>query len=59
MTDSRRKKFILFFFFLSFCFIFPGLFIYFFQTYFHFLTELNYTGRLIASSLSAFISKKN
>ena len=25
--------------------------------YFHILTDLNYTGRLIASSLSAFISK--
>ena len=49
---------ILFLFFWSFCF--PSfLFInFFFQTYFHFLTDLNYTGWLIASSLSAFISKK-
>ena len=27
------------------------------KTYFHFLTNLKYTGRLIAVSLSAFISK--
>ena len=28
-----------------------------FLAYFHILTDLNYTGRLIASSLAAFISK--
>ena len=33
------------------------LFLFFFVKHFHFLTDLKYTGRLIASSLSAFISK--
>ena len=36
--------------FVLFCFVFG-------KTYFHFLTILKYTGRLIAGSLSAFISK--
>ena len=45
--DSRRRK-LFFLFSWSFCF---------FKTCFHFLTGLKYTGRLIASSLSAFISK--
>ena len=36
--------------FVLFCFVFS-------ETYFHFLTDLKYTGRLIAGSLSAFISK--
>ena len=40
-------------FFWSFCF----LLFFFPKTYFHFLTDLKYTGRLIAGSLSAFISK--
>ena len=35
---------------LLFCFVFS-------ETYFHFLTDLKYNGRLIAGSLSAFISK--
>ena len=50
--DSRRRK--LFFLFLVFLF-----FVVFFfpKTYFHFLTDLKYTGRLIAGSLSAYISK--
>ena len=34
-----------------------ALFLCFFKRYFHILTDLNYAGRLIASSLSAFISK--
>ena len=37
---------------LFFCFV-----LFFRKTYFHFLTDLKYTGRLIAGSLSAFISK--
>ena len=45
--DSRRRK-LFFLFSWSFCF---------FKTCFHFLTGLKCTGRLIASSLSAFISK--
>ena len=59
--DSRCWKFsFLFFFFWGgggggyFCFV---LFCFFRKTYFHFLTNLKYTGRLIAGSLSAFISK--
>ena len=36
--------------YVLFCFVL-------FLAYFHILTDLNYTGRLIASSLSAFISK--
>ena len=43
--DSRRWKI-----------IFP-FFLLFRKTYFLFLTDLKYTGRLIAGSLSAFISK--
>ena len=52
--DFRRQKHsFLFFIFWSFC-----LFCVFFRkTYFHFLTNLKYTGRLIAGSLSAFLSK--
>ena len=47
--------FLWFLLFFCFCFLF---FVFFFgKTYFHFLTNLNYTGRIIAGSLSAFISK--
>ena len=42
--------FVFLFLFFVFCFFFG-------KTYFHFLTNLNYTGRIIAGSLSAFISK--
>ena len=45
-----RFVFGLFLFFILFCFVF-------FKRYFHILTDLNYAGRLIASSLAAFISK--
>ena len=41
------------FFFWSFCFVLC----FFRKIYFHFLTNLKYTGRLIAGSLSIFISK--
>ena len=50
--DCRRWK-LSFLFFWSFCFVLC----FFRKTYFHFLTNLKYTGRLIAGSLSAFISK--
>ena len=51
--DSRRQKHsFLSFIFWSFC-----LFCVFFVKHFHFLTNLKYTGRLIAVSLSAFLSK--
>ena len=43
-------------FFLLF-FFGPFVFVFFFVKHFHFLTDLKYTGRLIANSLSAFISK--
>ena len=51
--DSRRGNFFILTFW-SFCFCFV---LFCFLAYFHILTDLNYTGRLIASSLSAFISK--
>ena len=51
--DSRRWNFFILTFW-SFCFCFV---LFCFLAYFHILTDLNYTGRLIASSLSAFISK--
>ena len=47
-NDGSFSFFLLFFF---------GLFVFFFLTHFYVLTDLKYTGRLIASSLSAFISK--
>ena len=58
--DSRCWKFSFLFFlgggvggpFVLFCFVF-----FFRKTYFHFLTNLKYTGTLIAGSLSASISK--
>ena len=51
--DSRRRNvFILTFWSFYFCFV-----LFCFLAYFHILTDLNYTGRLIASSLAAFISK--
>ena len=43
--------------FLLLLFFLVLLFLFFFVKHFHFLTDLKYTGRLIASSLSAFISK--
>ena len=53
--DSRRRNFfILTFWSFWFCFV---LFCFVFLANFHILRDLNYTGRLIASSLSAFISK--
>ena len=36
---------------------FVFVFLFFRQTNFHFLTDLKHTGRLIAGSISAFISK--
>ena len=51
--DFRRRNFFILTFW-SFCFCFV---LFCFLAYFHILTDLNYTGRLIASSLSAFISK--
>ena len=48
-NDVSFSSFLLFFLVL--------LFLFFFVKHFHFLTDLKYTGRLIASSLSAFISK--
>ena len=51
--DSRRWKLFVFFFFRSFCF--SG--VSFRKTYFHVLKDLKYTGKLIAGSLPAFISK--
>ena len=46
------------FFFGRFAFVFLVQFsFFFFLAYFQFLTDLNNTGRLIASSLSAFIFK--
>ena len=51
--DSRRSNFFILTFW-SFCFCFV---LFCFLAYFHILTDLNYTGRLIASSLAAFISK--
>ena len=59
--DSRRRSlFILIFWSFCFWFVFVFYFILFrvfFKRYFHILTDLNYAGRLIASSLAAFISK--
>ena len=49
--DSRCRKFFFLFFFVLLVFFF------FRKIYVHFLTDLKYTGRLIADSLSAFISK--
>ena len=49
-NDVSFSFFLLFFFLVL-------LFLFFFVKHFHFLTDLKYTGRLIASSLSAFISK--
>ena len=42
---------------LSSFFLVLLFFCFFRKTYFHFLTDLNNTGRLIAGSLSAFIAK--
>ena len=50
-TTLAAGNFLLFFLVLLFCFVF------FRKIYFHFLTNLKYTGRLIPGSLSAFISK--
>ena len=51
-TTLAAGKFLLLFFW-SFCFVLC----FFRKIYFHFLTNLKYTGRLIPGSLSAFISK--
>ena len=52
--DFRRQKHsFLFFYFVVLLFVLC----FFRKTYFHFLTNLKYTGRLIAGSLSAFLSK--
>ena len=51
--DSRRQKHSFFFYFLVLLFVLC----FFHKTYFHFLTNVKYTGRLIAGSLSAFLSK--
>ena len=50
--SGRRNFFILTFWSFCFCFV-----LFCFLANFHILRDLNYTGRLIASSLSAFISK--
>ena len=50
--SRRRNFFILTFWSFCFCFV-----LFCFLANFHILRDLNYTGRLIASSLSAFISK--
>ena len=50
--DSRWRKL---FSFLFGCLV--VLFCFFFKSYFHFLTDSKYASRLIAGSLSAFISK--
>ena len=60
MSEVQGSILVLGNFFFSFFLVLLFLFLFFFifrKTCFHFLTDLKYTGRLIADSFSHFISK--